>query len=124
LECATVGNLERCLIAATPTPLTMIRSERDGRLIKTKVETHRKPCASLGKTALSSRLRGGGGAPPPPRGRLAHVGTRSLGCAAGRPGLFRYSALGLGGGGVFHSVLCGCENGGWARCEVDPVRLV
>ena len=119
-----MGNLERCLIAATPTPLTMIRSERDGRLIKTKVETHRKPCASLGKTALSSRLRGGGGAPPPPRGRLAHVGTRSLGCAAGRPRLFRYSALGLGGGGVFHSVVCGCENGGWARCEVDPVRLV
>ena len=65
MECATVGNLERCLIAATPTPLTMIRSERDGRLIKTKVETHRKPCASLGKTALQPLARRWRGAAAP-----------------------------------------------------------
>ena len=88
-----MGNLERCLVAATPTPLTMIRSERGGTFEVLKQESRRTMCISLGKTALSSRLRGGGGAPPPPRGRLTHVGTRFLGCAVGWPGLFCSGAV-------------------------------
>ena len=32
--------------------------------------------------------------------------------------------LGTAGGGRCVTESRGCENGGWARCEVDPVRLV
>ena len=102
-----MGNLQRCLIAATPTPLPTVRSERVGTL-KEKAEMHRRNHVYLSvrrpSPAACAARWGGAAAPEGAAGACRNTFPRLRGRAARAVPLFSWLfwAL-LGGGGVSQS---------------------